>query len=232
MKLTTLATITGLALVATAQAGEETSAKQVIAPIAALCDWSWFAGGSVGVIDGDDWDEDIYTLHIGKERKCAGDKCSQAIYLEVGFTDSDFREVTVEPLIIVDQDLGTELTTSTTDIEIIPITLNYKYECELSDKVNWYAGAGAGIALVDVDTKSSAQQFDGSGGPIGSPSSSSDSDDDTAFYGHIFAGLVYNVSDTIEVFGGARYIFMDDVLGGESLLDEEVHYELGARYNF
>ena len=26
----------------------------------------------------DDWDEHIYTLHIGKERKCAGDKCSQA----------------------------------------------------------------------------------------------------------------------------------------------------------
>ena len=214
MKLTTLATITGLALVATAQAGEETSAKQVIAPIAALCDWSWFAGGSVGVIDGDDWDEDIYTLHIGKERKCAGDKCSQAIYLEVGFTESDFTEseggVTEEPLI-----------TTSTDIEIIPITLNYKYECELSHKLNWYAGAGAGIALVDVDFEESS-----SNGSI------SESDDDTAFYGHIFAGLVYNVSDTIEVFGGARYIFMDDVLGGESLLDEEVHYELGARYNF
>ena len=214
MKLTTLATITGLALAATAQAGEETSAKQVIAPIAALCDWSWFAGGSVGVIDGDDWDEDIYTLHIGKERKCAGDKCSQAIYLEVGFTESDFTEseggVTEEPLI-----------TTSTDIEIIPITLNYKYECELSHKLNWYAGAGAGIALVDVDFEESS-----SNGSI------SESDDDTAFYGHIFAGLVYNVSDTIEVFGGARYIFMDDVLGGESLLDEEVHYELGARYNF
>ena len=214
MKLTTLATITGLAIAATAQAGEETSAKQVIAPIAALCDWSWFAGGSVGVIDGDDWDEDIYTLHIGKERKCAGDKCSQAIYLEVGFTESDFTEseggVTEEPLI-----------TTSTDIEIIPITLNYKYECELSHKLNWYAGAGAGIALVDVDFEESS-----SNGSI------SESDDDTAFYGHIFAGLVYNVSDTIEVFGGARYIFMDDVLGGESLLDEEVHYELGARYNF
>ncbi len=94
MKLTTLiAAITGLALAATAQAGEEASAKQVIAPIAAICDWSWFAGGSVGVIDGDDWDEDIYTLHIGKERKCAGDKCSQAIYLEVGFTESDLKTV-------------------------------------------------------------------------------------------------------------------------------------------
>ena len=214
MKIKTLIAVSGLALAATAQAGEEASAKQVIAPIAAICNWSWFAGGSVGVIDGDDWDEDIYTLHIGKERKCAGDKCSQAIYLEVGFTESDFTEseggVSEEPPI-----------TTSTDIEIIPITLNYKYECELSHKLNWYAGAGAGIALVDVDFEESS-----SNGSI------SESDDDTAFYGHIFAGLVYNVSDTIEVFGGARYIFMDDVLGGESLLDEEVHYELGARYNF
>ena len=214
MKLTTLATITGLAIAATAQAGEEASAKQVIAPIAALCDWSWFAGGSVGVIDGDDWDEDIYTLHIGKERKCAGDKYSQAIYLEVGFTESDFTES--------EGGVSEELPiTTSTDIEIIPITLNYKYECELSNKLNWYAGAGAGIALVDVDFEESS-----SNGSI------SESDDDTAFYGHIFAGLVYNVSDTIEVFGGARFIFMDDVLGGDSPLDEEVHYELGARYNF
>ena len=223
MKLTTLATITGLALAATAQAGEEASAKQVIAPIAALCDWSWFAGGSVGVIDGDDWDEDIYTLHIGKERKCAGDKCSQAIYLEVGFTESDFRDVDsvsspAEPDPII------TTTSITTDIEIIPITLNYKYECELSNKLNWYAGAGAGIALVDVDIETSISGDNGS--------TTSESDDDTAFYGHIFAGLVYNVSDTIEVFGGARFIFMDDVLGGDSPLDEEVHYELGARYNF
>jgi len=223
MKLTTLATITGLALAATAQAGEEASAKQVIAPIAALCDWSWFAGGSVGVIDGDDWDEDIYTLHIGKERKCAGDKCSQAIYLEVGFTESDFRDVDsvsspAEPDPII------TTTSITTDIEIIPITLNYKYECELSNKLNWYAGAGAGIALVDVDIETSISGDNGS--------TTSESDDDTAFYGHIFAGLVYNLSETIEVFGGARLILMDDVLGGESLLDEEVHYELGARYNF
>ena len=54
-------------------------------------------------------------------------------------------EVSEEPLI-----------TTSTDIEIIPITLNYKYECELSDKLNWYAGAGAGIALVDVDFEESS----------------------------------------------------------------------------
>ena len=222
MKLKTLTAITSLALVATAQAGEEAAAKQVIAPIAPLCNWSWFAGGSVGVIDGDDWDEEIYTLHIGKERKCEGDKGSQAVYLEVGFTESDSTDVeTSEP--VTEEPITT--TTTTSDIEIIPITLNYKYECELSDKLNWYAGAGAGIALVDADIDTTVSGDNGS-------TTSSESDDDTAFYAHVFAGLVYNVSDTIEVFGGARFIFMDDVLGGDSPLDEEIHYELGARYNF
>ncbi len=229
MKFTTLATITGLAFAATAQAGEEASAKQVIAPIAPLCNWSWFAGGSVGVIDGDDWDEEIYTLHIGKERKCEGDKCSQAIYLEVGFTESDERDID-----IVSTE-GSVVTTTDLNVEIIPITLNYKYECELSDKLNWYAGAGAGIALVDAETNQSVQNYEGengSGEPSGDPTTSSDSDDDTAFYAHVFAGLVYNVSDAVEVYGGARLILMDDVLGEDSPLDEEVHYELGARYNF
>ncbi len=220
MKIKIIIAVSGLALAATVQAGEEASAKQVIAaPPAPSCLWSWFAGGSFGVIDGDDWDEEIYTLHIGKERKCVGDKCSQAVYLEVGYTESDFAEQETSGSVSV-----VETTTTRTDIDIIPITLNYKYECELADNLNWYAGAGAGIALVDVDIETSISG--GNGGPT------SESDDDTAFYGHIFAGLVYNVSDTIEIFGGARLIFMDDVLGEESPLDEEVHYELGARYNF
>ncbi|MGB1874652.1 MAG: outer membrane beta-barrel protein [Akkermansiaceae bacterium] len=217
MKLKTITAITGLALVATAQAGEEAAAKHVIAPIAPLCNWSWFAGGSVGVIDGDDWDEEIYTLHLGKERKCEGDKCSQAVYLEVGFTENDSTDVET----IVGE--VTTITTTTTDIEIIPITLNYKYECELSDKLNWYAGAGAGIALVDADIDTTVS---------GDNAPTSESDDDEAFYAHIFAGLVYNVSDAVEVYGGARLILMDDVLGEDSPLDEELHYEIGARYNF
>ena len=33
--------------------------------------------------------------------------------------------------------------------EIIPITLNYNYECSLSGNLNWYVGAG--IALVDIE---------------------------------------------------------------------------------
>lgn len=236
MKLTTLATITGLAIAATAQAGEEASAKQVIAPIAALCDWSWFAGGSVGVIDGDDWDEDIYTLHIGKERKCAGDKYSQAIYLEVGYTEQDESSRTVVDTAGVPEVSFPiqEVTQLSLETEIIPITLNYKYESVLSGNFNWYAGAGAGIALIDIEGKETTTTTIGDESPTSVVDTQSD--DDVVFYAHIFAGLVYNVSDSWEVFGGARYIFMDDPeFGGDSVdspLDEEVHYELGARYNF
>jgi len=218
MKINALFAIVSLAIIASAQAGEEASAKHVVAPPAPSCLWSWFAGGSVGIIDGDDWDEEIYTLHVGMERKCAGDDCSHAFYLEVGYTEQD------ESTTIISESEGPNINSSS-DTEVIPITLNYKYECGLTDSFNWYAGAGAGIALVDLEGNETIGQTD-----------TSFSDDDTVFYAHIFAGLVYNISEAFEIFGGARYIFMDDVdLDGETSngpLDEELHYELGARFNF
>lgn len=212
---TTLALLTSLAFATTAQAGEDYSAKggkEVIIPPAPTCLWSWFAGGSVGEVTGD-WDAEIYTLHVGAEYKCPGSNCSQSVYLEVGFTEDD------ETLYYRDSDITSSVVLRAHDfeVEIIPITLNYKYECALTGSLNWYAGAGAGIALVDASTK----------GPVVNTS-----DDDTAFYAHIFAGLVYNISESFEVFGGARFVFMDDVFGADSPLDEEVHYELGGRFNF
>ena len=231
MKMKTLYALTSLALAATVQAGEEASAKQVIAPPAPSCLWSWFAGGSVGYVSGDslfgsegasllgldDWDEPIYTLHVGVERTCPGDNCSHAFFLEVGYTEQDES---------VSFSLGDEGTIDGNfKTEIIPITLNYKYECSLSDSLNWYAGAGAGIALFDIDVNSTDGQ-----------TSESNSDDDAVFYAHIFVGVVYNISESFELFAGARYIFMDDVdVAGETTdapLDGAAQYELGARYNF
>ena len=239
MKINALFAIVSLAIVASAQAGEEASAKHVVAPPAPSCLWSWFAGGSVGVIDGDDWDEEIYTLHIGKERKCVGSNGSHALFLEVGYTEEEESSRSVvntpgEPIddgdILPDTQETTQLSLET---EIIPITLNYKYESVLSGNFNWYAGAGAGIALVDIELKETTTTIQGDSN---TSAVDNQSDDDVVFYAHIFAGVVYNLSDAWEVFGGARYIFMDDPdFGGDSIdapLDEEVHYELGARYNF
>ena len=204
MKNTAITLFAGLALATTAQAGPDyssKSAKDVVVPPPPACLWTWFAGGSIGQIDGD-WDEEIYTLHVGVERKCPGQSCTHAFYLEVGFTEKDESfDIGVVGATRLVYDL---------EAEIIPITLNYKYECALTGKLNGYIGAGAGVALVDLDIEGA----------------SSMSEDDTTFYAHIFAGLVYNVSESFEIFGGIRYIFMDDPsLTGVSMFDDEIELD-------
>ncbi len=228
MKKILFPTLIGLALAATAQAGPEPmpAGKEIIPPPPPSCLWSWFAGGSVGYVSGD-WDEEIYALHIGTERKCQGDSCSHAFFLEVGYTEKEESDQYYD---------GDSTQPGTPGIasfdayriklhaEIIPITLNYKYECALTGSLNWYLGAGAGIALVDLDA---------------SVGKSSTSWDDTTFYAHIFAGIVYNVSESFEITLGARYLIMDDPsLTGFSPLDNAVSLDgdaqvsVGARINF
>ncbi|NWK55749.1 outer membrane beta-barrel protein [Verrucomicrobiaceae bacterium N1E253] len=221
MKNTLVTMMTGLALAATAQAGEDYSAKAPPVPVAEPCLWSWFAGGSGGYVD--DIDNDMWTLHIGKEYKCPGSNCSHAIFLEVGWTSWDEGDSvydygdTSNPYPNYDLDY---------DFDVIPITLNYKYECQLTNNLNWYIGAGAGIAISEIDVSVS----NGNG-------NFSDDDSETNFYGHIFAGLVYNFTESFEMFGGVRYLYMDgtdDLLGVDvpGVLDDDFFYELGARWNF
>ena len=224
MKNTAITLLPGLALATAAQAGSDYSAKgkEVIPPPPAPCLWTWFAGGSAGYVSGD-WDEEIYTLHLGAERKCPGSNCSHAIYLEVGYTEKE------EGFSAIVGDFPTDLSY---ECDVIPITLNYKYECALTGNLNWYVGAGAGVALVDCKASATTRTQSGN-------LTQSNSEDDTVFYAHIFAGLTYNVSESFELFAGVKYIFMDDVDfgGGSSLvddftLDEDLHVELGARFNF
>ena len=215
MKKTVTTLFAGLAIAISAQAGDDYSAKggkEVIPPAPAPCLWTWFAGGSAGEVSGD-WDEEIYTLHVGVERKCPESDCTHSFFLEVGYTEKDWHVDYMNP----NTASNISYLQHDVDLEIIPITLNYKYECSLTGSLNWYIGAGAGIALCEYDI---------SGDLV------NDSDDDTTFYAHIFAGLTYNVSETFEIFGGVRMIFMDDLFGLDSALDEEAHYEIGARINF
>ncbi|BDS07861.1 hypothetical protein NT6N_29010 [Oceaniferula spumae] len=240
MKNTALTLLTGLGLATAAQAGSDYSSKgkEVIPPPAASCLWSWFAGGSAGVVDGDEWDEGIYTLHFGVERKCSDSSCSHAFYLEVGYTENDISK---NALSGNDPNFNNDHTGPVTNIpgfesydlemSIIPITLNYKFECAVTGNLNWYVGAGAGVAIVDADLTHVES---------GDPEVNHD-DSDVVFYGHIFAGLVYNFSESFELFGGVRYIIMDDANLGDGLdshgvdninIDGEIQYELGARFNF
>ena len=221
MKKTALTLLTGLAIAASAQAGEDYSAKSakvVVPPPVAPCLWTWFAGGSVGYLN--DMDTEMYTLQVGAEYKCPTSSCSHAVYVEVGYADTDdsFRYTQA----MTGNYLYNEVEIET---QMIPLTLNYKFECALTGNLNWYVGAGAGVAFFDVDAKDTTVF---SSDPSTSTSASGD---DTVFYGQLFGGLVYNISESFEVFGGARYIYVTDDTDFDSYGDDWL-YELGVRFNF
>jgi len=223
MKTIALPLLAAFALTSAAQAGSDYSAKAMPQAAAPSCLWTWFAGGSGGYLAGD-WDEDIYTLHFGAERKCPSSNASHAVYLEVGYTEKDYTynsfRGTKEKVAISRGNIDFEL-------EIIPITLNYKYEQTLSGNWNWYVGAGAGVALYDANISGRFVK------------NNSLSNDDTVFYAHIFAGITYNVSEAFEIFAGLRYVYMNDpdFFSGVSTEDEltpdgDLHFEIGGRFNF
>ena len=217
MTKTVLTVLTGLALAASAQAGEDYSAKAPApVPTAAPCLWTWFAGGSVGYVD--DIDNEMYTLHVGAEYKCPGSESSHAIFLEVGYVDWNDSE----HYGLYDGDYQYGTAKYSYDYNVVPITINYKYERPLFGAFNWYIGGGLGVAVssIDIDT------------PFGDVD-----DDETTFFAQAATGLVWNISDSFEIFGGVRYLYMDgsdeiDGIDTRGILDDDFMYELGARFNF
>ena len=105
-----------LALLATgvASAGDTYVEETYAPPAPAPSLWQWFAGASVGYLD--DMDDEFWGFHVGAE-KFVG--CySHALFLEVGWTGDD--------------DKGSIGGTSyKIDVDIVPITLNYKFEAPL-----------------------------------------------------------------------------------------------------
>jgi len=224
MKKVLFPLLTMIAVSAIAHAGPIASPKQVIVP-ATPCLWTWFAGGSAGYVSGD-WDEDIYTAHIGAEYDCGGN--THALFLEVGYTEKDSDIDHYKPNIGAAPDYFLIYAKT----EIIPITLNYKFESSINDKWSWYAGAGAGVALVDLDYANAETDPEAGGGQKGTWS-------DTVFYAHFFAGVIYKVSSSFELFGGVRYIYMDDPslsgfsdIDSHATLDGDLHFEIGGRFKF
>lgn len=101
------------------------------------------------------------------------------------------------------------------ETDILPVTLNYKLDYALTDSFSVYAGAGIGAAFVD----SSFGFFD---------------DSSTELAGQIFAGVGYDVCENFQVFGGARWIWIDDSNFGPLPVDigDDVAVELGGRLKF
>jgi hypothetical protein len=101
------------------------------------------------------------------------------------------------------------------DIDVIPFTFNLKAERELFAGINGYVSAGAGYAFSRVSM-----------GPMTAG--------DGGIYGQGSIGLSYDINENVEIFGGARYIVLDEVDFGIPTADADnnVGYEVGLRYNF
>lgn len=158
----------------------------------------------------DDFEFDMYTLHVGRDLGAQFLGCDLAAYLEVGYLDGEanmsYRRFLSSPL----QSAGI-------DIDIIPITLNLLAERTLFAGIKGYISGGIGYAFTD-------SKFLGQ------------SDTDGGFYAQASIGLAYDINDNWEIYGGARYLFLGDLDLGDSVggaeLDDSIGYEIGLRYNF
>ena len=180
-----------LCLAAAANAGEPAAAPATYTPAASGPLWTWFAGGSVGYFF--DAEEAYYTLHLGAKIAETG-SISHSLYLE---------------------GLYTEVSDNLVDVDLLPVTLNYKADFALNDRLSLYAGVGVGAAFID----STAGPFE---------------DDNIEFAAQIFAGLGYEVTETFEIYGGARWLWVDDTSVGPFAVDsgDDIGAELGLRFRF
>lgn len=226
MKTKAFTLFAGLALVMTARAGTE--AAPAPAPESSL--WQWFVGGSGGYVT--DFDAGMYNLQAGMEYRNPADKGSHAFYLEVGFTqdDANYRYNPGIPGGIQEQ--------ASIDMNLVPITFNYKYEAPIAEHFKWYAGLGLGIAILDT---SYDWKWTQAVPPPNRHREGSEDQTNVRFYGDVFAGLAYEVNPSFEIFLGGRYIFMDEVdhhinVKGAGDYEEGINgdalIELGARFYF
>ena len=232
MKTNACTWIAGFALITAASAG---TPAPVTAPPPSAGLWTWFAGGSVGYLTA--LEQPMYSLNLGMEYKRPGTQGTHSIYLQVGFADADksysyYPHIPGGPPI-----LDGILEQSLIDMHIIPLTLDYKYQGTLSGRLDYYVGLGLGIAVVKTSCDWSWTQ------PLPPPyghTSGSDDRTDVRFYGEVFAGLAYHVTDAFEIYAGARYICMDHAdlkvhVNGATYdagLNNNVLLELGLRYHF
>lgn len=174
MKTNTLI-IAGMLVAGASFAGEPLTSAPSISTAAAPSLADWFVGGSVVSLD--DADDEVYTLHFGRDLSAQFAGFSTAWYAEVGY-----------------QEEGGD--------SVVPLTLNLKLERPLVGALNAYLTAGAGYALVDAAGA------------------------DDSLYGQASAGLLYNLNERFELFGGARYTYF------EESSSDDWGWELGGRINF
>ncbi len=214
-------TILLLPLVLTLPAFAGYSPKEVVAPAQAPCLFTWFAGGSVGYLT--EFEEPMYNIHVGTDTCWNVMGWNVALFAELGYAEKDghwsYDREDNHIAYTLSDSMYNGYSHPSFDLSIMPITLNVKLERNLTGNLNAYFGGGLGVARVDLDVDTGYGKF---------------SDDDWVFTAQIFAGLNYNVSQNFEIYGGARWIYLDDakMSGGTFDLDDDFLFELGGRYNF
>jgi hypothetical protein len=216
-----LAVTTGLS--ASAIAGT-TEVVQSEAPAPApVSNNSWFAGASFGRLydvganldtnlgfNGElgDLEFDMYSAHVGKRFESGLYGFNSALYLEVGLLDGDldFENPT---------GLGVLFNQFNADINIVPVTLNGMLERNIVGGLGVYVGAGVGYGFTEIEV------FD-------------ESDRDGGLYAQASAGLTYKFNETFEVFGGARWVYLESLEFADSPfeLEDGFAWEAGLRFSF
>ena len=219
MKLLTL--ITASSVTATAFAGEPAPVQPAPAPAPSL--GGWFVGGTFGMLEADsnvaevaynnygvpepeidDFEFDMYTLHVGRDLGTQFLGCDLSAYLEVGYITGDAT--------LYDDGLFV----SGIDVDIIPITINLKAERVLFAGIKGYISAGIGYAFTEADVEGLSNEDDG------------------GFYAQASIGLAYDITEQWEIYGGARWLYLSELEFGfdDAELDDSVAYEIGVRYSF
>ncbi len=165
--------------------------------------WSWFVGGTGGYLL--DFEEDMYTFQMGAKSPWSVAGWSVALFAEAGWTENHDSITTLAG----DED---------GDLDIVPLTFNVKLEKMLSGGLALYAGGGLGASYVDAE--------------IDDLSGDNKSVDDWVFTAQVFAGVAYHVSESFEVFGGARWIYFDDPDFAGADLGDDWLLEGGLRFHF
>jgi hypothetical protein len=185
----------------------------------------WFVGGTFGMLQTDsnaaqvadgepynlveptveEFEFDMYTLHFGRDLKQKFIGCDLAAYAELGYITGDATL----------KDFGNAITSL--DIDIIPITFNLKAEREFYAGIKGYLSAGIGYAFTDY-----------------SDNYSGDDGTDSGFYAQAQMGLAYDIDTNWEIYGGARWLYLENLDFGNNgvELENNVGYEIGLRYHF
>jgi hypothetical protein len=155
---------------------------------------------------------DMYTFHFGRDFGC-NSGFDMAAYLEIGFLTGD---MTVSSDLITPTG-RTNLFHDTLDLDIVPVTANFKVEHVVFGPVGAYLSGGIGYAWTRVESDDLG--FDESDG---------------GFYAQAAAGLVWNINESFELFGGARWAYLEGLDFGDSgfELENTLGWEVGARFNF